>query len=337
MEISDYLSKKLRFLSFFLVILVVFIHNYFGNIPPTDTFSYIFQTTLSRGISYIANPLFFIISGFLFFRKQEIPSIKNYTEMLFKKIRTLAVPYILTSALVLVIYIYLKIDHYTSITEVIKVWLTDPVPFQLWFLRYLMLLCIISPLIYYLIKKTKYIYLIFILLAWFIFYSEVDWALISITFFSVGAFIAIHEIQVPDFNKNYLLPASVILGWIFLSYIACIIYEDNFVVKCLIRNVAILCGLAAVWLLYDIFHKYAGKWLDAGILSYSFFIYLFHLPLIIFVRKALMMTIPDPYSVIGSDIVYVLTPIVTVITCIIMGYMLKRFIPPVYNIFTGSR
>jgi hypothetical protein len=104
----------------------------------------------------------------------------------------------------------------------------------------------------YLIKKTKYIYLIGILLAWFIFYSEVDWALISVTFFSVGAFIAIHGIQLPGFNKNYLLLISVILGWIFLSYIACIVYDDNFVIKCLIRNVAILCGLVAVWLLYDI-------------------------------------------------------------------------------------
>lgn len=337
MVISDYLSKKLRFLSFFLVILVVFIHNYFGNIPSTDTFSYIFQTTLSKGVCYVANPLFFIISGFLFFRKQEIPSIKNYTEMLSKKIRTLAIPYMLTSALVLVIYIILKIDQYASITEVIRVWLIAPIPFQLWFLRYLILLCFISPLIYYLIKKVKYVYLTGIVLAWFVFYPQVDWALISITFFSVGAFVSINEIQMPYYNKNRILLSISIIGWIFLSYIACIIYDDNLVVKCLIRNVAILCGLVAVWLLYDILYKYINKWLDSDILSYSFFIYLFHLPLIIFVRKALMMVIPNSYSVIGADIVYILTPVVTVIVCVIIGTLMKRFIAPVYNIFTGSR
>jgi len=337
MVISDYLSKKLRFLSFFLVVLVVFIHNYFGYIPSKDTFSYMWQTSFSKGICYIANPLFFIISGLLFFRKQEASTIKNYKVMLSKKLRTLAAPYLLTSALIIIIYWTANITEFTSFSEILKIWLVEPIPFQLWFLRYLMLLAIISPILYYLIKQAKYIYIIAILLIWLIFYYKVDWALISFTFFSVGAFISIHEIKIPDFNKNYLLLISTILGWILLSYIACIIYENNFIVKCLIRNIAIICGLISIWFLYDIMYKYISKWLNSDVLSYSFFIYLFHLPLIIYVRKALMVTIPSPYSILSSNIIYILTPIVTIIICIIAGKLLKRFIPPVYNIFTGSR
>ncbi|MFV0538056.1 MAG: acyltransferase family protein [Dysgonomonas sp.] len=335
--ISDYLSKKLRFLSFFLVILVVFIHNYFGNIPPTNTFSYIFQTTLSKGVCYVANPLFFIISGFLFFRKREVPSIKNYSEMLTKRLRTLAIPYLLTSLLVIIIYGLLGITKFTSITDVLKVWLVEPIPFQLWFLRYLMLLSIISPIIYYLIKKTKYIYIVVILLVWFFLYYKIDWALISLAFFSLGGFVSINGIQIPYYNKNHFLLSISIIGWVFLSYIACIVYEDDLIVQCLVRNIAIACGLVAVWLLYDILYKYINKWLDSDILSYSFFIYLFHLPLILFVRKALLIVVPGSHSFVGNNIIYIITPMVTIFFCIILGKLMKRFIPPVYNIFTGSR
>jgi surface polysaccharide O-acyltransferase-like enzyme len=319
------------------MILVVFIHNYFGNIPPKDTFSYMFQTAFSKGVCYIANPLFFIISGFLFFRKQEALTIKSYKIMMGKKLHTLAIPYLLTSGSIIAIYIIFKIDHYNSVTEILKTWLTDPIPFQLWFLRYLMLLAVISPILYYLIKKTKYIYLIIIFPVWFIFYYKVDWALISLTFFSVGAFISIHGISIPHYNKNGVLLIITAFLWIILSFIACIVYEDNFGVKCIIRNVSILCGLISIWLLYDYCHRFISKLLDSEVLSYSFFIYLFHLPLIIYARKILMRVIPDPYSILSSNVIYILTPIVTIIICIIAGRLLKRFIPPVYNIFTGSR
>jgi hypothetical protein len=49
------------------------------------------------------------------------------------------------------------------------------------------------------------------------------------------------------------------------------------------------------------------------------------------------MTIPNPYSVIGSNIVYILTPILTILIYVIAGKLMKRFIPPVYNIFTRIR
>lgn len=337
MIISDYLSKKISFLYFFLIILVVFIHNYFGSIPPEGSLSYILQTTFSKGVCYVANPLFFIISGFLFFRKQEAPSMITYRQMLLKKLKTLVVPYLIVSALLMDVYVLFDISEFTSFREILRVWLLDPIPFQLWFLRYLMLMFILSPVIYYLIKKTKYIYITALLLAWFIFYYKVDWLLVSLTFFSVGAFISINGIQIPNYNKNRVLLIVSVLLWIGLSYLACIRFADNLIVMCLLRNMSIISGLVAVWLLYDCFSRSVERFLKTGISTYSFFIYLFHLPLILFVRRLLVLFAVDSYSILINNLIYIITPILTVAICIVCGVLLKKYLSPIYNILTGNR
>lgn len=341
MPVSEYLSNKLRLLSFLLIVMVIMIHNYFGILSPHGSWPYIMKTVISKGICYVANPLFFMISGFLFFRKKEELTPQGYGTMLRKKVRTLLFPYLLISALVIIIYAAFNISQFSNVGEVLRVWLAEPIPFHLWFLRYLMLLCLLSPLIYYLVKKGKYLYITVLLLAWLLLYHKIDWPLISITFFSVGAFISIHSIRIPYYNGNRVILAAFTFMWVFLAYLACIVLEEYEFAMSVVRNLSVACGLVSVWLLYDCFYKYIGWFSRSAIVTYSFFIYLMHKPLMLYVNKAIMRIMAlftqTEYAVINGQVSYLLTPVLTIIICIMAGMFLNRYLTPVYKVVTGGR
>ena len=82
---NKYLSKKIKVLSLLSMILVVYQH--MGRGAKLDVYTYTMLPTegwinsfaelsLAQGIARIAVPLFFIISGFLFFRNIE-PDLSN--------------------------------------------------------------------------------------------------------------------------------------------------------------------------------------------------------------------------------------------------------------------
>ena len=76
--ISEFLSKKIAFASFFYAVLVVILHSYCAGVfrlegsPHTiDRAAYIFQEILSQDLVRCAIPTFFAISGYLFFVKAD--------------------------------------------------------------------------------------------------------------------------------------------------------------------------------------------------------------------------------------------------------------------------
>ena len=96
---NDRLSKTIMFLRFPLIVAVVFIHTNLadvmingrllvneGQFPIHDLFRHIITNELAR----IAVPLFFFISGFLFFYHTDF-SMKMYKQKLKKRVRTLLV------------------------------------------------------------------------------------------------------------------------------------------------------------------------------------------------------------------------------------------------------
>src|SRR5687767_715464 len=73
---DDYLSRKLKVLSLGAIILVVFIHAHnedvkfaSGELTGEQSYLVLFvENFFSKGIARIATPMFFAISGFLFFK-----------------------------------------------------------------------------------------------------------------------------------------------------------------------------------------------------------------------------------------------------------------------------
>ena len=98
------LSNTIDFLRFPLIIAVVFIHcdpapMVIGGKELVEKNTYpiysLLRWIVSEEVAKIAVPLFFFISGFLFFYRSPSLTISDYVKKLKKRARTLLIPYIL--------------------------------------------------------------------------------------------------------------------------------------------------------------------------------------------------------------------------------------------------
>lgn len=98
---SKYISDKIKILSFVCIILVLYIHSGFSNEvlilneKKTEMQTiYILQFIISGMVGRIAVPLFYIISGYLFFLN--VPQgMQSIYKKIYKRGRTLFIPYLI--------------------------------------------------------------------------------------------------------------------------------------------------------------------------------------------------------------------------------------------------
>ena len=120
------------------------------------------QAFFCQGINRIASPLFFIISGYLFFvnltgqRSDFIRKVK-------KRFNTLIIPYLFWSLWGLLFYLVLQAFLPPSISftrglimdwdfaKLMNTIFLDPIPYQLWYVRDLTVFALLSPLLYILL------------------------------------------------------------------------------------------------------------------------------------------------------------------------------------------
>lgn len=233
----------------------------------------------SHVISRIAVPSFFLISGYLFFIKTNFFGWSFYRKQWVKRVHTLLIPYLIWNVIFVVwnslLYIWGVLFKGRSISEMyeylqsICTWRifwdinswggglvnilgqetvehTGPVALQLWFLRDLMLVVLVSPLICWLIRKIKGIFIFFLGIVW-ILEIRMGISQMFITasfFFSLGAYFAIFKKDFAMVFKelNYItLPL-----WIVLMAI-CVYYDgDNTQVGFFFFNPMVLSGVSAV-------------------------------------------------------------------------------------------
>lgn len=180
--------KTIDNLKFVLAVAVVFIH---CRIPyATDykfTIPYYIERLFSIVLPSVAVPSFYIISGFLFFYSLQNWNTNTYIHKIQRRVNTLIVPYLLWN-IIPVFLILLRVvggsliaHHEVSFSAIISV-LTDnvsyhtfwdmhrddymflPMNMPLWFLRELILLVFVSPLIYVFIRYTKSIGIILLVI-----------------------------------------------------------------------------------------------------------------------------------------------------------------------------
>jgi len=348
-------TLKLKILSFVLIIMVVFLHSY--SISSTNSvseklatrgYNSFLQHFLSEEITRIAVPLFFLISGFLFFFN--LKGTKEEFLVKFKKrTKSLLVPYLFWSSIWILIYFCFQAFPQTqaffagkpvrdfSISEFLNTLFILPIPFQLWFLRDLIILVLISPLLYLLIKNFKYLPFLVLLLGWYLninYYFVVNEALL---FFTAGASVSLikNKILELDFRAK---DASFIFLWFGIALTATILDYTNFenlIIQNILHKTGILVGITAIWILYDLLtNKNIEKDKVSEIYSFSFFIFVFHLPLITFVKVILFKM---GNSELISFSIYLVAPIIVIVISLIVGYLLKKIARPFYEIITGGR
>ena len=351
---NTYLSNKLKILSSIAMVLVIFIHSF---IETTTNNTFITQSTtflqyfISQGIARIAVPIFFLISGYLYFLSYKNTK-ENYITKTKKRMRTLVLPYLSISFLILLCYTFvldpLFGDYinktanilYSPISDTLKKIFINPLPYQLWFVRDLIILSFLSPFIYIVLKYLKIYFILILIFLWlpitsfnfYIFSNE------SILFFSLGAYLTTKQNISLEKRKGYIyfLTTFIWLTVLVIKSIVNIKVGINNEISDVLLKISIIIGVISVWSLYDIFIKETPNRFLLSISSYSFFIYLIHEPLLLSTLKKLSNTIIKKNELF-LPFFYFFNPIITVILCIFIAKILQKYTPKLYSIITGGR
>lgn len=318
------------FLRFPLTLLVVFIHVHYiswGNKLCDNIHEF-----WINGICSIAVPAFFFISGYLFFTSPQKFSFDVYLSKLKRRINTLLVPYLLWNLIALIVIIIPHFHNFDfTVNNIIAVFVdcrysflhtenSSPIDYPLWYIRDLMVCCILSPL-FYVTKKVKFLIPLFFGVLWVIgIQLPVGMSSIAICFFTLGGIIRIYNI--PLKNKAVM--------WLAVSLFCILIYILTGMNKIFYKVVTpiIVLSLLPVGERF-LSHKICVRCYNLGTLS--FVIYAMHAIIIKRIFNVLM-----ELNLCQGEI-YLLTYIITILLCLAFDYIVRTTMPIVYNALTGRR
>jgi surface polysaccharide O-acyltransferase-like enzyme len=318
--------------------MVVYIHSRY---LEAEQYSVVlFSQKLTGGVCRIANCLFFCISGYLLAR--DINSIKDVWPKLRKRIRTFVIPYLLWNMIFVLWYVALEnipgIDRFSNTSGTIERYLSQPIyeslydlfvapaAFQLWFLRDLLVMLALTPLLWWVTKKQWVTALILALCS----IAVYPW----LVYFWMGIIIVMKQWDIENYPKpTWAVTISTV---IFIGYVVYLASGKESIP--FVEMTVNLIGLYVMWSLYDIFARGkcpASKGLWKYICGYSFFIYCFHEPTFNVVKKLALAVCGTSQPVL--IFFYYLNPLMMIIIAVLTAKLLQCMTPRIYKILTGGR
>lgn len=343
---TQYTSEKIRNMSFIAIIAVFFIHTDYAGGRESGS---IFFQDLLHTCSNFAVPFFFIISGYLFFyQKEKIHSIKTGIK---KRGKTLFIPYMLWCTLYVVqLWLASRVkslnqDYFSildtgNITDLLRflkrMYIAPPLAFHLWYVRDLMAIVAISPLVFLCQRKRPMFFLI-ILGVFCGILKLIPWLSWPLTWFSIGSYFAFSRKDLLELNRKWIAVIMLIgyvsiTGWlIFKGYHTTADKWYSFPI--------ILMGVIGIWNTYDIIgiHKYFPSYLT----NQTFFLYCAHVPFLTIISTILFPIIPKNAFLEG--IAYVIPALVTCVALllIVQGWnklnAVSKLGRNIYKLLTGGR
>ena len=349
-------KNKITYLHFIMSVLVILIHS----INNETKFERFFS--VENGIGQFAVPLFFVISGFLFFRN--IKSTNDAIEKLKRRVYTLLIPYLLWNLIYYAIHLFLKPGSGISINELLEAAFTYKYNPAFWFMYQLILLSIISPVLYYLLNMcwknpmrritTFATAIVVIVLAELIVAFGIDIPYINedaFVYYVCGYLLSglynSNKIALIS-KKNVLIYLLIlVLSFIFNRYIYHLLTLNPKYYNPFISTIVLVRLFGAMFLFYffDLLFSYENV---PGFMSQTFFLYAIHYMIVkainIFTKFLMYKFVPVGIVVNGIDLytiiectVFVLSPIICVIiNCYLSKFLMKRFSRQ-YNILVGNR
>lgn len=373
-------SESINMLRFPLAILVVFVHGFGAEIDIAkfhasgltgmaiyDYVRLFFSVVIARS----AVPIFFIISGYLLFLKVEDYSKTVYVAKLRKRLYSLVVPYfswivlfILWTLMFMVGGILLHgrpwvgiIDYFQENGCLHMLWDSSvwgkrltclgvethnsgPVLLPFWYMRDLIMMVVLSPVIYWFIKKIKITFIVLLLVVY-AFDIRLSWMSGTFSgaslFFSLGAYFAIKKQDFTDVLwkwKKVICPVAVIL-------MVCQTYTGSAMgneISRMIHPWLVIFQSFALILLASALCKYPKLYdINKKLARTSFFIYALHpfiLGLIISIINKVM-PMGDTWYVMILN--YLSAPLVCVGICIGIYRVMQKLMPGVLRVIIGER
>lgn len=355
----DESSVRLNLLRFPLIVGVVFIHAYRTNVEfaggsvvinqGTSLVGDFLRNLVSQGFAQIAVPLFFLMSGFLFFRNFTW-STNGYLEKIRSRIHTLLVPFVFwnIAALILVaiaqalpetatyfsgknnpIASYNGLDYLSAIFGIGRM----PISYQFWFLRDLMLLALATPAIYVAAKFASGALLTALFSTWVMGFWPVSAPSNEATlFFSLGCVLSIKDLDLFRMDAH----GKVITIVYCIIALADVAFAQT-ISGTYIHKLAIIFGIAtALYLTAKAAKVESLKHMLLSLGAASFFIYAAHEPVLTIFKKIIYKVLqPDsPHSVLA---LYFAIPIFVIMVLLAINGALRTCFPEFSRVINGGR
>ncbi len=378
-EGKDLTSETIKALRFPLTVGVVFIHfslskglNIHGVIYGLNnpTWFFFIINIISEVISKLCVPSFFFISGFLFFNKTFFNKIL-YIQKVNTRVQSLFIPFILWNIIAVfsllfksnipfVSNYYPPIEIKISLERILNTFFCNsnnsgiivfppnfpppldicPINIPLWYVRELMIMVLLSPLTYWIIKKGGKLSIIVLALIWYTTPLLLPKAhyfpmfIQALFFFSWGAFYNIHQI-----NFIHLFREA--------KYIFCILYFIIAMTDALtkgstyslyIHTLGLLVGIPFVFIIASYIAEYWNNRPKQILIDSCFFIYAFHSLFMNDMAKFVFKTLNIPES--NSFIMllfYLSVPIITTGICISLYSFIRSIMPHFCRLLIGNR
>lgn len=339
-------SNQLNLYTFVLSIMVVMIHNQFF-ISARSTYelssvSLLIYDIFRNGFLEMAVPGFFIISGYLLFRKF---TLWDYPAIIKKRVHTLFIPYLLWNIISIIYNLLITRISFLSSASSAEAFTFSPqniieglllykynVPF--WYFFELMLLIVVCPLIYLAIQTpvSAAIYLILVFLYYTFIESPIVFSRNGLFLFSIGAvlghFFPEYIFQSRRQSKQKL--ALYVLGILLFTFLRYIIFCKLSGFR-IIYMIGIIFGIGILYCLWAIISQTKA-------ISYAFptfAIYAMHWYILSILQKLLLKALPhhELFAWLGYFGATALS--IAFILCI--AYLWKKIWPASYYTFTGHR
>lgn len=320
----------------------------------------IVYVTICRLLSQLAVPAFFFISGYFFFNKYREQSVDVYKAKIETRIKSIVIPYIVWNVLLLCIAFVLGVflqgvslssifesngglrvfwdcGRETTTANILGIDMPRdrcPIDGPLWFVRDLIMLSLISPVILLLIKYTAKIGLIvmsilMLLNIWlpFTFVTSVGFF-----FFWLGAFFQVNEVTIFSVNRNRMIIQHVLTALILV--VAILVYGHNDTADYYLYRLFTIFGIfslfdIALWIV----RRYNIKPVR-GLSECSFFMYAAHQGIILIAIQKTIQHLPVDESPV---IEWLLVSVITIGFFTITYYILKKYLPALLSVLTGGR
>ena len=349
-------STLIKAMRFPLIVMVVFAHSlgfqsYHIDLSADAWNVYHFiSEMISHNLCKIAVCWFFVFAGYFFFLNlpKEGLTGKWLTDKWKRRVWTLLIPYLIWNLLP-VILTFIKTNLFAKLglpqTEAVSTlftngnnpltwFLTGPANFPLWFMRDLMIMALISPVVYVIFKHCPRFVSILFLIALYILPYELPvltWR--GYFFFSLGAFLGIQQLSLLALCKSVKCPAAILA---IITLLTATFYNDapfhNWLLKALYPF-----GMITFMNICDkLIEKESRCDKLCKLSAVVFFIYAAHEVYILGWTKGLFLRVLGD-GLASSWISFIFVPIVVLGVCIGLYYLLNRIIPRTLAISCGGR
>jgi len=356
-------SKVINFLRFPLIVGVVLVHNHTSGLTvrgvemgmnSSDLPVFYYSCELfSEVIGRIASPLFFFMSGFLFFLNVKKMTGQVYKSKLHARMKTLLIPFLLWNTAAAIFFFTVRrfgiftspqppfnfqyfIDNFWGkINEQGTAFF--PVAYQFWFIRDLMVVVLLTPLIYFLVKYAKVSIVVILGILWFFAFwfmpEPAGFRIVSLFSFTAGAYFGINKRNLlDDFGKirnlSFILYPIIVLVDLFTK-------ESSF--QPYIHKAGLVIGIVFCFnFVALLFEKKIIK-PTPFLTTASFFVFAIHDPFLLMNVQKISFLIFKPESDFLMTSLYFINVIIVVLSALFIYWVLRKFLPRFTAVITGGR